>query len=224
VTERQAIMPKALMQKSLAWMGAAFGIALAVAALMLVLYGTDTKGIRFALEWTARWSFLLFWLAYAGNAVAVLFAAGALAGRGRELGLAFAAAHLVHIGLVVWLWRIVARPVLPPGLLWFFALGLFWTYLLAGLSFGGARALRPAAWRWIRLLGMNYILIAFGRDFLVPVIHPLPSQYNLGHFLFYVPFLLASIAAPLLVGAAQARRSARATVAGRTAAPASSPR
>jgi hypothetical protein len=139
----------------------------------------------------------------------VLVGAKALAGRGREFGLAFAAALLVHIGLVGWLWRILARPVLPPGSFWFFAIGLFWTYLLAGLSFGGARALGPAAWRWLRLLGMNYILIAFGRDFLGPVIHPNPTQYDLGHFLFYVPFLLACIAAPLLVLAAQARRPPR---------------
>jgi hypothetical protein len=56
-----------------------------------------------ALELTARWSFLLFWLAYAGNAVAILF--GAQLAAGREFGLAFASAHLVHIGLVVWLFH-----------------------------------------------------------------------------------------------------------------------
>ena len=72
----------------------------------------------------AAWSFLLFWLAYAGNAVAVLVEAKALAGRGREFGLAFAAAHLVHIGLVGWLWWIRRAPVLPPGPFWFFAIGL----------------------------------------------------------------------------------------------------
>jgi hypothetical protein len=53
---------------------------------------------------------------------------------------------------------------------------------------------------------MNYILIAFGRDFVLPVIHPKPVQVNLAHFLFYAPFMLASIAAPLLVLAAHARR------------------
>ena len=198
------------MRKSVIWMGAAFGIALAIAVLVLALAGSDNKGIRLALELTARWSFLLFWLAYAGNAVAVLFGPDKLAGHGREFGLAFASAHLVHIALVIWLYQISARPPLGPGLFLFFAIGLFWTYLLASLSFGGVKAvnerLGPAAWRWIRLVGMNYILIAFGRDFVLPVIHPKPAQYNLGHFIFYAPFAVASIAAPVLVLAAAARR------------------
>ena len=86
--------------------------------------------------------------------------------------------------------------------------GLFWTYLLAGLSFGGVKALGPSLWRWIRLIGMNYILVAFGRDFVLPVLYPKPAQVNLGHFLFYAPFMVLAIAAPLLVLAAYARRPA----------------
>src|ERR1700751_2625498 len=103
------------MRKSVIWMGAAFGIALAIAVLVLALAGSDNKGIRLSLELTARWSFLLFWLAYAGNAVAVLFGPVRLAGHGREFGLAFASAHLVHIGLVIWLYQISARAPLGPG-------------------------------------------------------------------------------------------------------------
>ena len=80
------------MRKSLTWMGAAFGIALVIAIAVLVVQGADNRGTRLALELTARWSFLLFWLAYAGNAVAGLFHIDSLAGSGREFGLAFAAA------------------------------------------------------------------------------------------------------------------------------------
>ena len=61
------------MQKSVNWMGTAFGIALAIAVVVLVLQGADNKGTRLALELTARWSFLLFFLAYTGNAIAELF-------------------------------------------------------------------------------------------------------------------------------------------------------
>jgi hypothetical protein len=200
------MMQRSLTQNSWAWMGAAFGIALTIAATVLVLQGTGNKGIRLALELTARWSFLLFWLAYAGDAVAMLFGPENLARKGREFGLAFASAHLVHIGLVIWLSRILDRPVLPPGLFLFFAVGLFFIYLLAGLSFGAAKKLNPAVWCTIKFVGMNYILIAFGRDFVLPVIHPKPSQLNPGHYLFYAPFMLASIAAPLLVLAAHLRR------------------
>jgi len=195
------------MRKSLNWMGIAFGIALAITVAVLVLQGADNKGTRLALELTARWSFLLFWLAYAGNATAQLFGLRSLAGHGREFGLAFAAAHLVHIGLIVWLGIVLGRVPLSGGLLLFFLIALLFTYLLAGLSFGGVKALGPA-WPPLRFIGMNYILIAFGRDFVLPVLYPKPAQLNLGHFLFYAPFMLVAIAAPLLVLAAHFRRPA----------------
>jgi hypothetical protein len=186
-------------------MGGAFAVALAIATLVLVFQGADNKGVRLALELTARWSFLLFFMAYAGNAIAILFGPPNLKGHGREFGLAFAAAHLVHIGLIVWLGIILGRVPLSGGLLLFFLIALFFTYILAGLSFGGVKALGPA-WPVLRFIGMNYILIAFGRDFVLPVIHPKPAQLNPGHFLFYAPFMLASIAAPLLVWAVHLRR------------------
>jgi hypothetical protein len=189
------------------WMGAAAGVALATAAIVLGFNGPDNKTIRLALELTARWSFLLFFLAYAGNALAVLFGWAALKGHSREFGLSFAAAHLVHVGLVVWLYQISLRPPLGPGLFWFFAIGLFFTYLLAALSFGGVKALGPA-WPPLRFVGMNYILIAFARDFVLPVIRPKPSQYNLAHFIAYAPFAALSIAGPLLVLAVTVRRHA----------------
>ena len=52
---------------------------------------------------------------------------------------------------------------------------------------------------------MNYILVAFARDFVLPVLHPKPTQYNVAHFAAYGPFAAASILAPLLVLAAAAR-------------------
>ncbi len=186
------------MQKSTKGMGAAFGTALAITAVTLGVQGSDDKATRLALELTARFSFVLFWLAYAGGAIASLFRIDALAGRSREFGLAFAAAHLVHIGLVIWLGYLMGRVPLSGGLLLFFLVGLAFTYLLAFLSFGGARALGPL-WRPLRFVGMNYILIAFGRDFVLPVLHPKPTQHNSAHFLAYAPFAAASVLAPLLL-------------------------
>jgi len=187
------------------WMGVATGIALAMAAIVLGLNGPDNKSVRLALELTARWSFLLFFMAYAGNALAVLFGWEAVGGRARQFGLSFAAAHLVHVGLVIWLGTIMGKVPLTGGLLLFFLAGLFFTYLLAGLSFGGVRRL-GRAWPPLRFIGMNYILITFARDFILPVIHPKPTQYNVGHFLAYAPFAALSIAAPLLVLAVTLRR------------------
>jgi hypothetical protein len=165
----------------------------------LAFWAPGEKPTRLALEITARWSFLLFWLAYAGNGVAKIFGWETLSGRGREFGLSFAAAHLVHIGLVIWLSYLLGRIALSGGLLIFFLAGLFFVYLLAALSFGGARAMGPQAWRVLRFVGMNYILIAFARDFVLPVLHPKPTQNTAAHFLSYAPFAALSVAAPLLV-------------------------
>lgn len=187
------------------WTGTAFGIALATAATVLGLEGADNKSIRLALELTARWSFLLFILAYAGNALSALFGWTLLKGRGREFGLSFASAHLVHIGLVIWLGVILGRVPLSGGLLLFFLVALFFTYLLAALSFGAAKAL-GTLWPALRFVGMNYILIAFARDFILPVIHPKPTQYTFAHFISYVPFAALSIAAPMLALAVNLRR------------------
>jgi hypothetical protein len=188
-------------------MGTAFAVALAIAAIVLGLNGPDNKSVRLALELTARWSFLLFFLAYAGNALAALFGWQALGGRARQFGLSFASAHLVHVALVIWLGTIMGKVPLSGGLLLFFLIALFFTYLLAALSFGGVKALGPA-WPPLRFVAMNFILIAFGRDFVLPVIHPKPAQYNWAHFIAYAPFAALSVAAPLLVLAVMYRRDA----------------
>jgi hypothetical protein len=187
------------------WLGVALGVALLATCLVLGFAGVSEKPTRLALEITARWSFLLFWLAYTGNALAQLTGWERIGGHGRELGLSFAAAHLVHIGLVIWLSYLLGRIALTGGLLIFFLVGLFWVYLLAALSFGGVQAIGRQAWRTIRFVGMNYILIAFGRDFLLPILHPKPAQHTLAHFLAYAPFALLSVAAPLLVMAVSLR-------------------
>ena len=114
-------------------MAAGFIVAFALAAVVLTIFGVGNRGTAIALRVTARWSFLLFWLAYAGSATGRLFGIG-LAGsalRGRELGLAFASAQLVHVGLVLWLIYIAAR---PGGAMLFFWAGIVCTFLLALFS------------------------------------------------------------------------------------------
>jgi hypothetical protein len=190
------------------WMGVAFAVAFALAAGVLGVFGANGWSIALALRVTARWSFLLFWMAYTGGAIAVLFgpALGLLARRGREFGLAFASAHLVHIGLVVWLYRISDRAPLSGALFVFFAVGIVYTYLLAALSFGAlAQKLGPRLWRLVRIVGMNYILLAFARDFVPAVIQPGAGQH-VGRLLEYVPFAAMSVVAPLLCLAAAAHR------------------
>ena len=190
-----------------AWMIGAFGGALALAVAVLAAYGTGPDGIAMGVRITARWSFLFFWLSYTGGAMAILFgpAFAGLARQARALGLAFATALQVHIGLVIWLGVVIDQIPLQGGVLWFFLLGLFFTYLLVLLSFGiGIRNL-GRLWRPVLFLATTYILIAFGRDFV-----PGALDRKSLHWLYaaeYVPFaLLSLIAIPLRLAASVRQR------------------
>jgi hypothetical protein len=116
------------------------------------------------------------------------------------LGLAFAAALQVHIGLVIWLGVVIGQIPLQGGVLWFFLLALFITYQLALLSFGiGMRSL-GRLWRPLLFLGTTYILIAFGLDFVLGALNWKTQDWL--YFAAYVPFaLLSLIAIPLRLAA-----------------------
>jgi len=190
-------------------MGTALSVALILAVSVLRVKGTDANGLVMALRVTARWSFLLFWLAYVGSALSALFGSpfAALNGRGRTFGLAYAAAQTVHIGLVIRLSQILGHAPLGGKLLVFFLVGIAWTYLLAALSFGHlAEALGRRVWWTLRILGMNYILLAFAYDFVPAVSHPWSGQYKIGQLIMYLPFAVGCVSAPVLVLAAEGRR------------------
>src|SRR6202012_4163132 len=116
------------------WMGAAFTAELAGAVMVLALLGTAERGTDVALQLTARVSFLLFFPAYCSSALAALWGSpfDRFRWHGRDFGLAFAAAHVVHLGLVVWLCRIGAVPTVATFV--FFGIAALWVYGLATLS------------------------------------------------------------------------------------------
>jgi hypothetical protein len=179
-------------------MGWACCAALVLAAVVLALLGVGERGTKAALAATARLSFLLFWAAYSGSALTALFGARfqPLKERAREFGLAFAAAHLVHIGLVGWLCWIGVVPAVP--LFIFFGIALIFTYLLALFSIGDLqRALGPRSWWLLRTIGMNYIAFAFFVDFMKS-----PLQGGIKHVVEYLPFVILAIAGPALRAAA----------------------
>jgi hypothetical protein len=180
----------------------ALGGGIAIAVAVLAGYGTGPDGLRLGVRVLARWSFLFFWLSYAGGAMAILFgpAFAGLARRARVFGLAFATAIQVHIGLVIWLGVVIGQIPLRGGVLWLFLVALFFADLLALLSFGTAmRNLGRLRWPLL-LLGTTYILYAFGTDFV-----PGALDQKTQHWLYaaeYVPFaLLSLIAIPLRLGA-----------------------
>src|SRR3984957_12898529 len=189
------------------WMVGAFGGGLALAVVVLASYGTGPDGLRLGVRVTARWSFLFFWLSYAGGAMALLFgpAFAGLARQARALGLAFATALQVHIGLVVWLGVVIGQIPLQGGVLWFFLIALFFAYLLVLLSFGIGMRNLGRLWRPLLFLGTTYILIAFGRDFVLGALALKMPDW--GYAAEYLPFaLLSLIAIPLPLAAFLRRR------------------
>lgn len=160
--------------------------------------GLEERGTDVALQVTARFSFLLFWPAYTGGALATLFGPmfEPLKRHGREFGLAFASAHLIHIALVGWLIQIGASP--PLGTFVFFGVALLWVYLLALFSIVRLqRMLGAKVWWLLRLIGLNYIAYAFATDFLRA--SPLDS---FKHLIGYFPFAVLSVLGPALCLAA----------------------
>jgi hypothetical protein len=189
-----------------AWMGWAFASALLLAAVTLGLFGTGEESIRLAIRMTARWSFLFFWLSYVGGSLAVLFgpAFARLARQRRQLGLAFASAHMVHIILVVWLGILIGRVPLSGRILYFFLLALFLTYLLMVFSFGAGPRILGGLWRPLLLAATSYILIAFGRDFVEGALDI--GHHGQSYAVEYVPFAMLTLAAIVLRAAAFLRR------------------
>jgi hypothetical protein len=186
-----------------AWMLSAFAVALAIAAVTLAVRGPGEEGTLLALRLTARWSFLWFWGAYTAGAWATLFGPRlrTVAARVREFGLAFAAAQLTHVALVVWLYQIAVRPP-GRGTLEFFGVAVLFTYLLALLSFRRfARGLTPRAVSVIRTVGVEYILLAFLVDFAKE-----PFRLTVGHLLSYGAFLALCVLAYVLRVTALVRR------------------
>ena len=189
------------------WMIGAFGGALALALAVLAGYGTGPDGLRLGLRVTARWSFLFFWLSYAGGAMAVLFgpAFAGLARRARALGLAFAAALLVHIGFVVWLGVVISQIPLQGNVLRLFLVALLFTGVLVLLSFGIGVHKLGRLWRPLLFLSTTYILVAFGRDFVLGALDQ-KAQHQWLYAVEYLPFALLSLMAVPLRLAAFARQ------------------
>jgi hypothetical protein len=185
-----------------AWPLTSVGIAVVSAAIVFAVFGVGGQGTALALQVTGRWSFLLFWLAYAGSAAASLVGPR-LAGwarRGRELGLSFAAAQFFHVGIVLWHYRIATEPV---GAMVFFWGGVLCTGFLTLFSVPRLRhALGPRLWRIFCTVALEYIALVFAADFIVV---PLRDGYD-KYPLSYLPFAVLLAGGASLRFAAWARR------------------
>jgi hypothetical protein len=184
------------------WMAGSLVVGLAI-VMIVRMVATPGGKVGVALQATARWSFILFWLAYTGNALATLFGERftAVARHCRDFALAFASAHLAHLGMVAYLLYVSETPFPRPSLI-FFSIAVFWIYLLALLSIKSLAARAdPKLLRVLRTIGVEYIALVFLVDFAKN-----PFQGGVVNLLIYLPFLALAIAGPLLRFAAVAKR------------------
>lgn len=175
---------------------------LGLALIVLAVFGTAERGTDVALQLTARLSFLMFLPAYCGGALANLCGSpfDRVSRHARDFGLSFAAAHLVHLGLVGWLCWIGAAP--PVATFLFFGMAALWTYGLAALSIDRLhRAVGHRRWRLLNLIGLNFIALAFAVDFL-----KFPIATDIKYLLGYLPFDILAVAGPALRVAAWGRQ------------------
>ena len=91
-----------------------------------------------------------------------------------------------------WLCFFGAAP--PLGVFVFFGIAAVWTYTLAIFSIRRLRgAIADAVWRLLSFVGLNYILLAFVRDFIGA-----HFEFNTNYLVGYLPFILLCILAPSL--------------------------
>ena len=180
--------------RSWLWMLSAFCAAVASAGLVVTILGAGEKGAAAALKVSALFSFLLFFAAYSGSPLAAIFGRlfDGLSRRGRDFGLAFAAALIVHLSLAVLTIERSTHPFVPGSLTVAEIIGALWIYSIAVFSIARLRLMISAVvWRRMRALGMDYVALIFARNFLMK---PL-----------YVPFLLLTLGAIMLRVAASTR-------------------
>jgi hypothetical protein len=188
------------------WMCVAFCAALALSVVVLAALGTGERGTSIALQLTGRLSLLLFWPAYAGGATVALFGPrfSILAKRGRDFGLAYASAQLVHVSLVVHIVSMSGRLTLE-SIMPFFAVGVLWTYLLALSSVERINNLfTPGFWRVLRNIGLEYLALVFFVDL---VLVPIGNHFR--HLLAYLPFSILIILGSILRMTAVVKLSGR---------------
>ena len=167
------------------WMAGALLIGLSI-VLVVRMVATPGGKIGVALQATARWSFVLFWLAYTGNALSVLFGARfqALAQHCRDFSLSFA-----RLTWRIWAWSpgCCTSPIHPSR-------GPRWCS--SALRCSGSICWRcypssASPQSWIRhccescaRVGVEYIALVFLVDFAKN-----PFQGGIVNVLIYLPFL-----------------------------------
>jgi DMSO/TMAO reductase YedYZ heme-binding membrane subunit len=175
--------------------GAFLGASLAALTLMcvtlLAVHGAGEDGLRVVVRATARTSVVLFAAAFAASGLRRLWRAPAtawLVRRRRQVGLAFACSHALHLAAILGL--VATVPEFGPSVSWVTIVGGGTGYLLiaamaATSSDAAVKRLGTRRWRALHLAGLWVVFGIFAQSYI-------PRALANPH---YVP------AAALLVGA-----------------------
>ena len=166
------------------WIAASAAISVGVAAVEIAIARDLDHGLPFASAAVARFAFLPFWLSYTGGAwVALGFARfAAVRDHARELGLAFAAAVAIHLGLIGW--QLLRGYSIAPAIVAIFGAAALLTLLLCVFSLPSVASRIPhPALATFRLLATTYIALAYLQDFAVR-----PQPAVLHYWVAYAPY------------------------------------
>ena len=171
-------------------------VVVAASAATLGVQGAGEEGIRAVIRLTARTSFVLFTTAFAASALARRWPGPAtrwLVMNRRQIGVSFAASHLVHLFAILALSRLT--PVFTDATIAIAALGYVAIAAMTVTSFDSTAAwLGPRRWRRLHLTAGYYIWAVFLASYLPRTILESPA---------YAPFvvvLLAVLALRMTVG------------------------
>jgi sulfoxide reductase heme-binding subunit YedZ len=151
-------------------------ISAAIALATLLFAARDdfgTEGLRMALRFTARTSFVLFLLAFSASSLRRLWPNARtqwLLRNRRYLGLSFAASHAMHAAAII-AFAVAAplafRDATSAATFIFGGIGYAFIIALAATSFDRtAAAIGPRAWKILHKAGVFYIWAQFSASFL----------------------------------------------------------
>ena len=186
-----------------------FAIAAAASAAFLWSAGNTDDNINWLLRQSARAAFLIYLVVFIARplrAFVVNDLSGWLLKNRRSLGVAFAATHIAHLGLIAY--RFNVNPDITfsyvgsiPGMIAYTFIALM---LITSFD-GPTRAIGPKKWRVLHKTGLYYIGLIFTATLLPGEEEPLINAERA----LLVPLLLIAIG--IRIGAFVKKRSAAAT-------------
>ena len=166
------------------WVAAAVAVSVGFAVAEIAVARDLEHGLPFAVAAVARVAFIPFWLSYTGGAwVALGFTRFAVVrDHVRELGLAFAAAIAIHLGLIFW--QVLRGYSLALTIILIFGAAALLTLLLFLFSFPTfSRRIPRVALARFRAWATTYIALVYLLDF---AIRPQPAVLH--YWVAYAPF------------------------------------